>query len=213
MHLQIFSTNSIKTAIHEDLDPRNISTIRYFLQNHSKGVTAHRVIGFFRSTNTRYIGVLNSLAFSARILSVKIWSMQPLYLQKHTALFSTLALLSQLAFFESPDRTPFLAHWAVHPSPLTLYSHEHMYQKVRWYFLCREGLGSKWPSVLKVWEQLCANHSRVSQNTYRQKAFAILWLKMPQEFCSPYSQLEKNKLENFILLSFLLTSSCITQKP
>ena len=46
---------------------------------------------------------------------------------------------------------------------------------------CRDGSGSKWPPVLKVWEQLCDNCSKVGQNTYRQKAFAILLLKMPQE--------------------------------
>ena len=48
------------------------------------------------------------------------------------------------------------------------------YLKVQYYFQCRNGAGSKWPPVLKVWEQLSENRSKVGQKAYRQKAFVIL---------------------------------------
>ena len=54
--------------------------------------------------------------------------------------------------------------------------------------------------VLKVWEQLRENHSKVSQNTYRQKVFAILLLKLPQEFWYPTQKLGKENLKILILM-------------
>ena len=69
--------------------------------------------------------------------------------------------------------------------------------------------GSKWPPVLKVWEQLCDNHSQVGQNTYRQKAFAILLLKMSQEFCYPTQKLRKTNLKfRFCYPSFFFFLLC-----
>ena len=40
-----------------------------------------------------------------------------------------------------------------------------VYQKVRWYFLSRDRIGSKWCPVLKVWEQLQDKHCKVMQNS------------------------------------------------
>ena len=57
----------------------------------------------------------------------------------------------------------------------------------------------------KVWEQLCDNHSKVWQNT-----FAIATL--PQEFCYPILKLRTINMKILILVSFFLSSSCVTQK-
>ena len=53
--------------------------------------------------------------------------------------------------------------------------------------LCRDGVNSKWPPVLKVCGQLCDNHSKVGQNcnTYT-KAFANNVKKGSQSSASPY---------------------------
>ena len=68
-----------------------------------------------------------------------------------------------------------------------------------------EWLGFKWPPVLKVWKQLCNNDSKVSQNTYRQKAFAVLLLKHAPRVQLPNSDAEKNKHENFNFVILLLS--------
>ena len=62
----------------------------------------------------------------------------------------------------------------------------------------------------RLW-QLWENHSKISQNSYRQKTFGILLLKMAQEFCYPTQKLRK-KLENFyfvILLSSFSSFFCM----
>ena len=72
------------------------------------------------------------------------------------------------------------------------------------YFQCRDGPGSKWLPVLKVWEQLCQNHSKVGQNTHRQKACAILLLKNASRILLAHTADEKNEHENF---DFVLSSA------
>ena len=61
---------------------------------------------------------------------------------------------------------------------------------------------------LRYGEQLWENHSKMSQNSSRQKAFAILLLKLSHEFCDLTQKLRKT-LENFdfVILLFLLSSS------
>ena len=56
---------------------------------------------------------------------------------------------------------------------------------------------------LNVWEQLCDNHNKVSQNTIDEKACVIILLKMPQEFCYPSQKLRKQP-ENFDSVILLL---------
>ena len=51
--------------------------------------------------------------------------------------------------------------------------------------------------ILKVWEWLCDIHSKVNQNIYIQKAFAILLSKNAPIVMLSYSEAEKNELENF----------------
>ena len=83
------------------------------------------------------------------------------------------------------------------------------HQKIPSYFLFRNESGSKWPPVLKLWEQLCKNHSKVSQNTYRQKAFALLLLKMPQGFC--YLIFATDVVQSTLSLFFATLSSRVAQ--
>ena len=54
--------------------------------------------------------------------------------------------------------------------------------------------------LIRYMEQLCDNHSKVSQNTYRQKAFVILLFY-------PTQKLKKKTKMNIILLSFFLLPS------
>ena len=78
------------------------------------------------------------------------------------------------------------------------------YQKVWSYFLCRDGSGSKWLLVLKVWEQLCVNQKQTKPK-HGQKAFAILLLKIPQVYFYPTQKLrEENFKISILLFVFLL---------
>ena len=55
------------------------------------------------------------------------------------------------------------------------------------------------------------NYSKVSQNTYRQKSYAILLLKVPKTFCYPIQKLREANLKISILLRYG-SSSVIPQQ-
>ena len=58
--------------------------------------------------------------------------------------------------------------------------------------LRRDGVGSKWLPILKVWEKLCDSHSKVKQNAYRQNFCYAIVKKCSKKwtwklgFCSPF---------------------------
>ena len=63
----------------------------------------------------------------------------------------------------------------------------------------RDGSGSKWSPVLKVWEELCDKHSKVSQNT--DKNHLLFCCKQcSQTFCYSIQKLRKTQIS--VLLSF-----------
>ena len=78
--------------------------------------------------------------------------------------------------------------------------------------LCRDASGSKWPAVLKLWGQLLENHSKMSQNTYKNLWYTIA--KNAPRILLPHSEAEKSKFEIFEFVNLLSSSSSrVTQKP
>ena len=68
---------------------------------------------------------------------------------------------------------------------------------------------------LRVWEQLCDNHSKVEQNTYKEPSL-FYYCKKCSRVLLTHSKTVKNKHKNFdFVLSFFLSSfpSHITRGP
>ena len=73
--------------------------------------------------------------------------------------------------------------------------------------LCRDGVASKWPPVLKVWEQLCELSKQNVMKLLQTKNFGYTIVSIPL----PDTKAEKNKHETFDFVLLLSSSTRIIQ--
>ena len=73
-------------------------------------------------------------------------------------------------------------------------------------FLCRDGSGSKWPPLLKVWGKLYDDCNKVRWNCLRLEGFYNLFSKMSQEFFYPIQKLKKTNMKFWLCYPSFLRS-------
>ena len=79
---------------------------------------------------------------------------------------------------------------------------QHTYQEVRQYFLVKDGVGSKWPPVHKLYpeKESRSRSAKSLQTTFLCYSNAKSTLKVPLTF----NKVEKTKLENFNFVQIFL---------